>query len=151
VHSCCVPSNLHLRNPAPVPAEGLSIGQAAEACGLTIDTLRYWERAGLTLRPTPRAASGQRRYRERDLSWLMSLVMLRETGMSIAEIREVAELERRQDTQEDLLAVFEQHRDRVIQRLATARRHLKAIEAKIAYFQAAVEQDTEDIPRANSG
>jgi DNA-binding transcriptional MerR regulator len=117
---------------------------------LTIDTLRYWERAGLTLRPTPRAASGQRRYRERDLSWLMSLVMLRETGMSIAEIREVAELERRQDTQEDLLTVFEQHRDRLVQRLATARRHLNAIEAKIAYFQAAVERDAEDIPRASS-
>jgi hypothetical protein len=47
--------------PNPVPAEGLSIGQAAEVCGLTIDTRRYWERAGLTLWPTPRAASGQRR------------------------------------------------------------------------------------------
>jgi DNA-binding transcriptional MerR regulator len=146
-----VASNLHPRNPVAVPAEGLSIGQAAQACGLTIDTLRYWERAGLTLRPTPRAASGQRRYRERDLSWLMSLVMLRETGMSIAEIREVAELERRQDTQEDLLAVFEQHRERVVQRLAAARRHLKAIEAKIAYFQAAAERGAGDMARASSG
>lgn len=143
-------SNLHARIPAPVPAEGLSIGQAAEACGLTIDTLRYWERAGLTLWPTPRATSGQRRYRERDLSWLMSLVMLRETGMTIAEIREVAELERRPDTQKDLLAVFEQHRDRVFERLATARRHLRAIEAKISYFQVAVERDAEDSPGANS-
>jgi MerR family regulatory protein len=41
------------------------IGQAAEVCGLTIDTRRYWERAGLTLWPTPRAVSGQRRYPER--------------------------------------------------------------------------------------
>jgi DNA-binding transcriptional MerR regulator len=80
----------------------------------------------------------------------MSLVMLCETGMSIAEIREAAELERRQDTQKDLLAVFEQHRDRVIQCLSTARRHLKAIEAKIAHFQAAVEQDAEETPRADS-
>src|SRR5271166_2811355 len=65
VHSCDVPSNLHPRNPTPVPAESLSIGQAAEVCGLTIDTRRYWERAGLTLWPTPRTASGQRRYPER--------------------------------------------------------------------------------------
>jgi DNA-binding transcriptional MerR regulator len=144
-----VASNLQPRNLAAVPAEGLSIGQAAEACGLSIDTLRYWERAGLTLRPTPRAVSGQRRYRERDLSWLMSLVMLRETGMSIAEIREVAELERRPDTHKDLLAVFEQHRERVVQRLATAARHLKAIEAKITYFQAA-DQDAEETSRASS-
>jgi hypothetical protein len=51
---------------------------SAEACGLTIDTLRYRERAGLTLWPTPRTASGQRRNHERELSWLISLVMLRE-------------------------------------------------------------------------
>ena len=63
----------------------------------------------------------------------------------------VAELERRPDTKEDLLAVFEQHRDRVAQRLATARRHLQAIEAKIAYFQSAVERDAGGIPRASSG
>jgi DNA-binding transcriptional MerR regulator len=146
-----MPSNPHPRVPPPVPADGLSIGQAADACGVSIDTLRYWERASLTLRPTPRAASGQRRYGERDLSWLMSLVMLRETGMSIAQIREVAELERRQDTQKDLLALFERHRDQVIEHLATAHRHLKAIDAKIAYFQAAVEQEAGGTPsRADS-
>jgi hypothetical protein len=38
----------------------------------------------------------------------------------------------------------------VVQRLDTARRHLRAIEAKIAYFQAAVEQDAEDMPGVKS-
>jgi hypothetical protein len=33
----------------PFEDEGLSVGQAEEVCGLTIDTLRYGERAGLTL------------------------------------------------------------------------------------------------------
>jgi hypothetical protein len=45
---------------------------------------------------------------------------------------------------------IQQHRDRVVQRLDTARRHLRAIEAKIAYFQAAVEQDAEDMPGVKS-
>src|SRR5271169_484110 len=56
----------YIRETQPLStAEGLSIGQAAEVCGLTIDTRRYWERAGLTLWPTLRAASGQRRYPDR--------------------------------------------------------------------------------------
>jgi DNA-binding transcriptional MerR regulator len=147
-------SGLHpgLQPLVPVPAEGLPIGQAAKVCGLSIDTLRYYERAGLTLSPTPRAGSGQRRYRERDLRWLISLVMLRETGMSIAEMREVTALARRQGAERDLLAVFEQHRDRLVQRIGNERRHLRAIETKIAYYRNAVERPAPTaLKRAGSG
>ena len=58
-----------------IPEEGLPISAAAAACGLSIDALRYYEREGLTLAPADRAPSGRRRYFERDLSWLASLVM----------------------------------------------------------------------------
>ncbi len=59
----------YIRETQPLPLlKACQIGQAAEVCGLTIDTRRYWERAGLTLWPAPRAASGQRRYPER-ASW----------------------------------------------------------------------------------
>jgi DNA-binding transcriptional MerR regulator len=53
-----------------IPKEGLPIGEAAAACGLSIDTLRYYEREGLTLTAADRAPSGQRRYFEQDLGWL---------------------------------------------------------------------------------
>jgi DNA-binding transcriptional MerR regulator len=85
----------------------------------------------------PRSSSGQRRYRGRDLAWLTGLVMLRGTGMSIAEIREVVALARQDGTEGEMLAVFEQHRQRVMDQLAQTQRYLAAIDKKIAAYRAA--------------
>ena|ERR1700751_1906172 len=57
----------------PFEADGLSIGQTAEACGLTIGTFRYGERAGLTLWPTPCAASDP----DYQGAWLASMLWLK--------------------------------------------------------------------------
>ncbi|MBB3678669.1 MerR family transcriptional regulator [Modestobacter versicolor] len=118
-----------------VPAEGLSIGQAAEATGISTEALRYYEREGLLLDPTPRTAGGRRRYRARDLAWLAGLVMLRETGMPIADIRVIAELSRRPGTEAERLVELERHRERVLEQLARTQRHLAAIEDKIAAYR----------------
>ena len=49
---------------------GLAIADAAERLGLSIDTLRYYEKDDLLLRPVPRASSGHRRYEDDDLRWI---------------------------------------------------------------------------------
>ena len=49
---------------------GVTIGTAAEVTGLTADTLRYYERDGLMLRPVGRSSTGHRRYTDRDLDWI---------------------------------------------------------------------------------
>lgn len=121
-----------------VPADGLSIGDAALAIGLPVDTLRYYERAGLLLDPTPRSAGGQRRYGADDLAWITGLVMLRETGMSIADIREVAAVSRSPGTEAERLVLFRRHREKVLAELARTQHHLAAIETKIAAYEAAV-------------
>jgi len=118
-----------------VPADGLSIGQAAAATGMSVEALRYYEREGLLLDPTPRNAGGRRRYRQRDLAWIAGLVMLRETGMSIADIRVMAEISRRPGTEAERLAELERHRERVLEDVARTRRHLHAIETKIAAYR----------------
>ena len=118
-----------------VPDGGLSIGQAAQATGLTVEALRYYEREGLLLDPTARDAGGRRRYHERDLAWIAGLVMLRETGMSIADIRVMADLSRRAGTEAERLAELERHRERVLEDMARTRRHLRAIETKIAAYR----------------
>lgn len=130
--------------PAEIPPEGLSISQAAAALGLHSETLRYYDRAGLMLDPTPRSGTGQRRYHRNDLDWVGGLVMLRETGMSISDIREVAEISRRPGTESQRLAVFEEHRRRVLDDLARTRRHLAAIDEKIAHYRAITRKGTQD-------
>jgi len=118
-----------------VPAEGLAIGQAAEVTGLSVEALRYYEREGLLLDPAPRNAGGRRRYRTRDLNWIAGLVMLRETGMSIADIRVIADLSRRPGTEAERMVALERHRERVLEELAHTQRHLAAIEEKIAAYR----------------
>jgi hypothetical protein len=47
-----------------VPAEGLTIAEAARRTGVSAHTLRYYERAGLVVSPVDRTSGGRRRYRE---------------------------------------------------------------------------------------
>jgi DNA-binding transcriptional MerR regulator len=68
-----------------------SIAQAATRSGLSIDTLRYYERIGL-VEPPARDAGGRRTYTDEDLAWLYFLTRLRTTGMPIRMMREYAQL-----------------------------------------------------------
>ncbi len=69
-----------------------SIAQAAAHSGLSIDTLRYYERIGL-VDPPARDSGGRRTYSDADLDWLVFLTRLRTTGMPIKMMREYAQLQ----------------------------------------------------------
>ncbi|MGC5165219.1 MerR family transcriptional regulator [Luteimicrobium sp. DT211] len=115
---------------------GLSIADAAAATGLTVHTLRYYERDGLMLDPVDRAPSGHRRYSEADLSWIVMLTRLRGTGMGIAELREYAALCRAGGGNEDeRLTLLRAHRERVLAELEATRENLHAIDAKIGIYE----------------
>ncbi|MFC4243395.1 MerR family transcriptional regulator [Gryllotalpicola reticulitermitis] len=126
--------------PVRVPLAGFAIGDAAHACGVTPDTLRYYEREDLLLEPTARDASGRRRYTARDLAWIAGLVMLRETGMPIAGLRRMAELYRTPGADAERLRLLEEHREHVIAEQRRIAQHLEAIEAKIASYRAALRE-----------
>lgn len=121
-----------------VPAEGLTISAAAEQTGLSVDTLRYYEKAGLSLRTPERSASGQRRYTEDDLRWLGTLVMLRRTGMPIRDVKRFVDLYRVDGSEADRLAILQAHRVHVLEQLAEVQMHLEAINRKVDYYTSAV-------------
>ena len=54
----------------------LTIAQAAEATGLSVHTLRYYERIGL-LDPVERRDNRHRRYTQEDLNWIDFLKKLK--------------------------------------------------------------------------
>ncbi|WP_236796831.1 MerR family transcriptional regulator [Amycolatopsis sp. GM8] len=68
-----------------------SIAEAARRSGLSIDTLRYYERIKL-VDPPSRDTAGRRAYSDDDLTWLVFLTHLRTTGMPIKMMREYAQL-----------------------------------------------------------
>ncbi|WP_244929740.1 MerR family transcriptional regulator [Nocardioides sp. W7] len=113
----------------------LSIAEAAERTGLTPDTLRYYERDGLLIRPVRRSASGHRQYDDDALRWIEMVNRLRATGMPIRDVRRYAELVRAGDgNEEERLALLQAHRQQVLAQLAEVQRHLGAIDMKIGIY-----------------
>ena len=69
----------------------MRISQAAEQSGLSIDTIRFYEKSGL-LPPIRRGTDRQRRFSAIDLEWLILLSSLRDTGMPMKTMRHFAGL-----------------------------------------------------------
>ena len=112
----------------------VTISAAADLLGITVDTIRYYEKEGIAPAPD-RGPDGWRRYDERDLAWLAGVVMLRGTGMSVAEMREYAAAYRSGADDEQRLALLRSHHETVLARQAEVRRHLDALERKIAAYE----------------
>ena len=117
-----------------------SIAEAAAASGLSPDTLRYYERDGLMLRPVARSTTGHRRYADGDLRWIELINRLRGTGMPIRDVRRYAELVRAGDgNEQERLDLLRAHRARVLAELAEVQEHLGAIDRKIGIYTDKVE------------
>ncbi len=64
------------------------IGQAAQETGLSIDTIRFYEKQGL-LKRSPRTEGGFRLFGVRDIEILKFVRKAQELGFSLSEIREL--------------------------------------------------------------
>lgn len=124
-------------------SRSLPIAEVSQLTGLSKDTLRYYEKAGL-IEAVGRSSGGQRRYAASDLDWLAFLLRLRATGMPIADMRRFAELRRAGDAGvPDRLDLLTRHRDDVEGHIASLQGHLVALEAKINHYQRLLGQQPE--------
>jgi DNA-binding transcriptional MerR regulator len=118
----------------------LTIQQVAEATGLTVHTLRYYERVGL-IHPIGRMNNTHRRYNNADVGWINFLNKLRATGMSIQQMQRYAELQRAGDsTLPQRLAMLRALREQVETHLAEMQQHLGVICYKIDLYQGLVDE-----------
>ncbi|WP_126629211.1 SDR family NAD(P)-dependent oxidoreductase [Dictyobacter alpinus] len=118
----------------------LSIQQVAELTGLSIDTLRYYERIGL-IEPVQRAASGHRRYKQADLEWIGLLINLRATGMPISQMIDFAKLHHQGPlTAIERLHLLEQHQHALAQQMQKLQQHGTQLQQKIARKKAVLAQ-----------
>lgn len=114
----------------------MNIQEAATASGLGIDTIRFYEKAGM-LPTVPRDRRGWRHFPPPLLEWLRNLARLRATGMPMADMQRFAALVHAPATPANVaerLAILHAH-DR---RLADRRADLDAAQAylnhKIAVY-----------------
>ena len=118
------------------PEAGLSIAEAARRTGVSVHTLRYYERAGLVVTNVGRTASGRRRYHQLDLDWIHVCTRLRATGMPIKAIRRYADLvSAGHGNEQERLALLEAHRAEVIAKVAELQDNLELIDHKIDVYR----------------
>jgi DNA-binding transcriptional MerR regulator len=67
---------------------GVQIGKVASQTGVSIDTIRFYERSGLLAKPA-RTEGRYRLHREQDIQHLMFIRQAQELGFSLREIREL--------------------------------------------------------------
>jgi DNA-binding transcriptional MerR regulator len=112
-----------------------SIAQAAQISGLSIDTLRYYERIGL-VDPPARDSGGRRTYSEEDLTWLGFLTRLRTTGMPIRRMREYAQLRHRGlASTSRRKQILVEHRTDVLERIAELQACLEVLNYKVTNYE----------------
>ncbi len=112
-----------------------SIAQAAERSGLSIDTLRYYERIEL-LEPPARDSGGRRTYTDADLAWLGFLTKLRATEMPIKVMREYAKLRHLGEaTVARRRRILVEQRDAVLARIAELQGCLELLDYKIDHYE----------------
>lgn len=114
----------------------LTPAQMVERTGVSLDTLRYYEREGL-LDQVSRAPNGHRRYNDGDVLWVEVLRCLRETGMTIKQLRHYCDLaERGPDTEPERLRLLAEHRTKVERQIAERQDALRLIDHKTATYGA---------------
>jgi DNA-binding transcriptional MerR regulator len=115
---------------------GLSIGEVAKQTGLSVHALRLYEREGLLASTVGRTTSGRRVYTSWDVDWLSNCIKFRASGMSLANIRRLAELVRRGTGNEtQRLEVLREHRTHVVAKIDQLRDCLELIDHKIASYE----------------
>lgn len=99
-----------------------TIGQLAEAGGVHVETIRYYERRGILQQP-PKPESGWRTYGEDSLETLRFVKRAQRLGFSLDEIEELLALRRRQGPE-----ACEEVRTRMNRKLEETERRLRELQ-----------------------
>jgi DNA-binding transcriptional MerR regulator len=113
---------------------GYTVKMVAERTNLSPNTLRYYEKEGL-LPSVKRTKSGIRHYSDEDLEWLGLICCLKNTGMSIKQIRDFVDLSLQgPETLKVRCEMLVAHKKSVEDHIVEMNRHLEKVTHKIAFF-----------------
>lgn len=113
----------------------ISIKKASAATGLTVHTLRYYERIGL-LAPVGRATNGHRRYAVTDIERIRLLNRLRMTKMPLDQIQRFARLmEQGRGSIPEREDILHAHRAEVVRQIESLTETLAVIDYKLGIYE----------------
>ncbi|WP_088329376.1 MerR family transcriptional regulator [Lacimicrobium sp. SS2-24] len=105
----------------------MKIGSVSEQTGLSIHTIRYYEKQAL-IRPAPKDESGHRAYSKKDVEVLNWLVCMKNSGMPLSKIKAYTH------------AFYAKDAPACVEQLETHLRHLIDQQQKIAHYIEVTEQ-----------
>ena len=113
----------------------MKIAEVSKLCGVTADTLRYYERVGL-LRNIPRNSSGIRDYNDVNIATVNFVKCMRSAGVSIEALVEYMDLfDQGDSTLAARKALLEEQRDLIAVRVADMQAGLDRLNFKIANYE----------------
>lgn len=111
-----------------------SIGEFSALTDIPAPTLRYYEQEQLLI--VNRDAIGRRFYTPTDITWILFIKKLKDTGMPIKEIREYALLRYQGDsTMQQRLELLEKHKVTVVEKKTQWESNLLNLDEKISLYK----------------
>ena len=108
-------------------AESLTVGTVAEACGVGVQTLHYYERLGLLEKPQ-RSATNYRLYSSEAVRRVQFIKKAQSLGLSLEEIRQILDLKKhRRAPCCKVVELGEKHFREIDTRLAQLRAYRRAL------------------------
>jgi DNA-binding transcriptional MerR regulator len=133
---------------SPTTRDAVGIRDVSERTGLSIDTLRWYERQGL-LPDVGRGTDGRRRYSTTAIGFVQLVQVLRRTGMPVAEVRKFVQLGRGElEHHAPRIALLEQHAACIEKLVAQLQADHSTVQDEIAHYRDLIArgQDCEDEP-----
>ncbi|WP_026889786.1 MerR family transcriptional regulator [Clostridium beijerinckii] len=122
-----------------------TIGQVAAKMGVTIPTLRYYDKEGL-LPFVDKKPDGTRIFKDEDFQWLEIIACMKNSGMSIKNIKKYMDLCQEGDaTLNKRLEIFFERKEAVQKQMEELNKVMETINHKIWYYETAIEAGTETV------
>ena len=128
-----------------------TVGEMAKILGIPASTLRYYDKEGL-LPFVERSSGGIRMFTEKDHEWLKVIECLKQSGLSIKDIRNFISMVIQGDESSlaKRLTLFQARRDAVKKQIKDMQETLELLEFKCWYYEQAIQDGTEEKVRSLS-
>lgn len=122
-----------------------SIKQVAEKIGVTVSTLRYYDKEGL-LPFIDKKENGTRVFKEEDFEGLSIIACMKKSGVPIKDIKKYMDLCQEGDnTLKERMEIFLERKETVQKQIEELNNIMKTIDYKLWYYEEAIKAGTEDI------
>lgn len=112
----------------------MTIGEFSAITGISVYTLRYYEKKGL-LRVN-RDNAGRRDYSTDDIEWVKFIRRLKDTGMLLRDIKYYSDLRYQgDDTMAERIELLMQHRESVLEEQRKWEEYLRNLDEKIGIYR----------------